>query len=662
MSEGSVPVDTATPELPDVLAAPARRSPSTTGPAPTTPSRRPSRRPHSSAPISALAQAAFFTGHGDEQLEAQERAFQAYLGAGDPTRAAYMAIGPRPEQLLRRAIDRDGLVPAGREAARRPARELRAGLSRTRPELPVTQLGRHREGPQQAEQAIEIGSGRPTPTSRRPAASRSAGWKISTGSTAEGLGIMEEATSRRSAASCRRSPPASPTARRSPPRRDLTDYKRASEWTEATERWCERQSVSGFPGVCRIHRAEVIASAVPGNGPTTSSARRRPSSPPTTRSRRWPMATTRSASSASGCGDLDQAEEALRQAHSLGRSPQPALARIRLAQGNIGAASKAIASAVNEDRDLLAKTWLPPARAEIALAARTSPRPEPPPRSLTTSWRPTRRRPSRQPDARPGEGLPGRGRCDRRRPRAAGAIGLWREVAALYDVARGRAPWRRRCACSRMTTRPTSSSRRRGTSSSARRPARRRDDGGDAQGPGRPSRRTAARPPDIHVHRHRGLDEAGRDARRRGLGCAPALARRRDPGPSEEVRRRARELDRGRLLRGVRLGPTRGRLRDRHPAGPRRAPPVERCFALSVRIGLHSAEASQRTDDYSGIGVHLASRVAALGAGGEIVATADTLEEAGDVATEAPREAMPGACPPRSVSPRSAGVDRRPRA
>jgi class 3 adenylate cyclase len=63
-------------------------------------------------------------------------------------------------------------------------------------------------------------------------------------------------------------------------------------------------------------------------------------------------------------------------------------------------------------------------------------------------------------------------------------------------------------------------------------------------------------------------------------------------------------------------------------------------FALSVRIGLHSAEASQRADDYSGIGVHLASRVAALGAGGEIVATADTLEEAGEVATEAPREAM----------------------
>ena len=41
--------------------------------------------------------------------------------------------------------------------------------------------------------------------------------------------------------------------------RDLTDYRRASEWIEATERYCERQSLSGFPGICRIHRAEVAA-------------------------------------------------------------------------------------------------------------------------------------------------------------------------------------------------------------------------------------------------------------------------------------------------------------------------------------------------------------------------------------------------------------------
>src|SRR5206468_9738884 len=39
---------------------------------------------------------------------------------------------------------------------------------------------------------------------------------------------------------------------------DLAEYRRAGEWTEAGRRWCERQSISGFPGVCRVHRAEII--------------------------------------------------------------------------------------------------------------------------------------------------------------------------------------------------------------------------------------------------------------------------------------------------------------------------------------------------------------------------------------------------------------------
>src|SRR5206468_2431200 len=39
--------------------------------------------------------------------------------------------------------------------------------------------------------------------------------------------------------------------------RDVADIRRASDWTEAAHRWCDRQSVSGFPGVCRVHRAEI---------------------------------------------------------------------------------------------------------------------------------------------------------------------------------------------------------------------------------------------------------------------------------------------------------------------------------------------------------------------------------------------------------------------
>ena len=40
--------------------------------------------------------------------------------------------------------------------------------------------------------------------------------------------------------------------------RNLADWRRALEWTDAAERWCKRQGVSGFPGICRVHRAEIM--------------------------------------------------------------------------------------------------------------------------------------------------------------------------------------------------------------------------------------------------------------------------------------------------------------------------------------------------------------------------------------------------------------------
>src|SRR6202035_2943773 len=39
---------------------------------------------------------------------------------------------------------------------------------------------------------------------------------------------------------------------------EMADYKRASDCTEAASRWCERKTIRGFPGMCRVHRAGVI--------------------------------------------------------------------------------------------------------------------------------------------------------------------------------------------------------------------------------------------------------------------------------------------------------------------------------------------------------------------------------------------------------------------
>jgi len=61
-------------------------------------------------------------------------------------------------------------------------------------------------------------------------------------------------------------------------------------------------------------------------------------------------------------------------------------------------------------------------------------------------------------------------------------------------------------------------------------------------------------------------------------------------------------------------------------------------FAPPVRIGLHLAEATQRGDDFSGVGVHVAARITALAKSGEILASGEALAEAGHVATAGARE------------------------
>jgi class 3 adenylate cyclase len=45
-----------------------------------------------------------------------------------------------------------------------------------------------------------------------------------------------------------------------------------------------------------------------------------------------------------------------------------------------------------------------------------------------------------------------------------------------------------------------------------------------------------------------------------------------------------------------------------------------------VRIGLHAAPAQRQGDSYSGKGVHVAARIAAIAEGGEILVSRDTVE------------------------------------
>jgi class 3 adenylate cyclase len=63
----------------------------------------------------------------------------------------------------------------------------------------------------------------------------------------------------------------------------------------------------------------------------------------------------------------------------------------------------------------------------------------------------------------------------------------------------------------------------------------------------------------------------------------------------------------------------------------------EHGFAPQLRIGIHTAEATERAGDYTGRGVHIAARVAGAASAGEIVASRAVLDAAGTTADGATR-------------------------
>src|SRR5262249_42897932 len=137
--------------------------------------------------------------------------------------------------------------------------------------------------------------------------------------------------------------------------RRLADYGRASEWTDAARQWCDRQGILGIPGLCRVSRASILrlrgALADAAGEAAKGCGELCPYSVASTGEAFYELGEIRLR-----LGALAAAEEAFRQAHELGRDPQPGLALLRLAEGKVESARTAIKSALADDsRDRLAR-------------------------------------------------------------------------------------------------------------------------------------------------------------------------------------------------------------------------------------------------------------------------------------------------------------------
>jgi DNA-binding CsgD family transcriptional regulator len=147
----------------------------------------------------------------------------------------------------------------------------------------------------------------------------------------------------------------------------VLDLRRATEWTGELSRWCDAQpDMVRFRGECQIHRAEIMQT----HGAWAEAlAEAQRECERLADSAVFADAIYRQAELHRLRGDLGQAEDAYRRASEAGREPQPGLALLRLAQGQLDVAVGAMRRTADEKVGAAARGRILGPYVEVMVAA-----------------------------------------------------------------------------------------------------------------------------------------------------------------------------------------------------------------------------------------------------------------------------------------------------
>ena len=323
------------------------------------------------ADLERLGEAAWWLGRLDDVIAAFERAYAVYQAAGRQRDAARMALrlASEMEHKQERAVASGWLRRAERLLAGEPESAEHALLSRVHFNRALEQSKDFDAALEHAATTYAIAERMGTADLMALGLHDRGRALVARGEVEKGLALIDEATVAAVGGELGPHATAAIYCNTINACRDLADYGRAGEWTEAAKRWCERQSIAGFPGMCRVRRAEIVR--LRGAWPEAEREARLA----TTELREFYLDYAGEGFYQLGeirlrVGDVAGAEDYFRQADELGRDPQPGLALLRLAEGRAEAGAAMLRRALEEDSgdDRLGRARLLPAQVEIALA------------------------------------------------------------------------------------------------------------------------------------------------------------------------------------------------------------------------------------------------------------------------------------------------------
>lgn len=138
----------------------------------------------------------------------------------------------------------------------------------------------------------------------------------------------------------------------------LGQYDLAEEWTTAMESWRHGQPVGSLHGRCRVHRAEILRlRGCCADAETQILMACEELRPYLRREFGWPL--TELGRIRFRKGDIQGAEDAFLAAHEAGWDPQPGLALVHLARGDIARAAASIHEGLDRPSTIPSKEWPP---------------------------------------------------------------------------------------------------------------------------------------------------------------------------------------------------------------------------------------------------------------------------------------------------------------
>ena len=294
-----------------------------------------------------LGEAAWWSGKPDEAIDPLERAFAAYVEAGRPTEAAEVAFH-LSYVAFRRQFVSVGAGWVGRAA------ELLEGVPESRVHAwlhlfaAIGALMEHRttEALALADQAIAVARRHGNADAQFMATSFKGYGEVHQGHIEEGLALLDEASAAATSGQLDIRIASDILCNTIAACRNIGDLKRAGQWADEGEHWMRRNAVGGYPGICRVHRAEL--KMLRGN---------------------WPEAEVEARQACEELqqfglldslgfahheigeirlrmGDLQGAADALERAYELGDDGQPGMALLHLARGELDDAWRSIERAL----------------------------------------------------------------------------------------------------------------------------------------------------------------------------------------------------------------------------------------------------------------------------------------------------------------------------